>query len=399
MQLHAGIFSPSHTAGGLEVRLQDEAAVLAGLGARSSWYAPAFAGKEKLREGFERHGCDLVDLPLADPFRHWRWRNLQMLRLRRQARALRHHRLDLGHVALSWTSNGLAQALALSEAGIPFVTAIHNYFPPTSLAPWTRDAATRALAGARTIYAVSGSSLSAFMEIFEPCLPPAVHLDVVENGIDLRRFQGGPERHPEPRGALGLGPGAMLLVFAGRLDEKKRPHLAVEILAALRSLGVDAHLLLLGEGPLEDRVHSLAASLDVADACHLPGHCPDPERYYRAADLFLLPSRSEGLPLAMLEASACGAIPAGYPVPGVADVILDGVTGLALVESDAMASARHLAARWQDTQAWSALQQRVMESTRTRFGQEAMRSRLAQLYRRTFPGLLGEAAGKPARTP
>ena len=89
MQLRAGIFSPSHTAGGLEVRLQDEAAVLAGLGARSWWFAPAFAGKEKLREGFDRHGCELVDLELSDPFRHWRWRNLQMMRLRRQARALR----------------------------------------------------------------------------------------------------------------------------------------------------------------------------------------------------------------------------------------------------------------------------------------------------------------------
>jgi glycosyltransferase involved in cell wall biosynthesis len=398
MQLRAGIFSPSHTAGGLEVRLQDEAAVLAGLGVRSWWFAPPFDGKEKLQPGFDCHGCELVDLQLADPFRRWRWRQLRMMRLRHQARALRHHRLDLGHVALSWTSNGLAQALALSEAGIPFVVAIHNYFPPTTLVPWTRAAATRALAGARTIYAVSGSSLSAFLDIFEPCLPPQVHLDVVENGIDLHRFTGSPGRQPEPRQALGLGPEAMLMVFAGRLDEKKRPHLAVEILAALRGLGVDAHLLLLGDGPLADRARSLAASLGVGHACHLPGHCPDPERFYRAADLFLLPSRSEGLPLAMLEASACGAIPTGYPVPGVADVILDGVTGLLLAESDAMASARHLAESWRDPQGWSQLQQRVLEATRSRFGQETMRSRLAQLYRRTFPGLLGDSAA-PAGTP
>lgn len=391
MEPRAGIFSPSFAAGGLEVRLQEEAAVLAELGAHCSWFAPAFPGKEQLRDGFRRHGCEVVDLELADPFRHWHWRRLQMARLRLQARSLRRYRLQCAHVALSWTNSGLTQALACSEAAIPYVAAVHNYFPVARLSPWTHSAATRAFRGARAIYAVSRSALDAFVEIYDGCLPADVALCVIENGIDLDRFRGTVARAAGPRAETGASPDTLFLVFAGRLDEKKRPHLAVELLAELHRSGVDALLVLLGTGPLEPRVLSLAGQLGVSDRVHVLGHCADPERFYGAADAIILPSRSEGLPLALLEAAACGALPIGYPVPGITDVIEDGHNGLLLDLHSAERSARHIADHWRRRDGWTAMVATAMRTARERHSRPLMRQRLLELYRRTFPELPGRS--------
>ena len=168
MQLRAGIFSASHLAGGLEVRLQEEAAVLEDLGLSSSWFCPPFAGKDQLRAGFEQHRCEMVDLDLADPFRSWRFRLLLMKFLEFQGRQLRRRHLDFAHVALSWTNAGLAQALACSAAGVPFVVAVLVYLSsPSYIMPLFTTSTGHLLLGIAGVWMAMGIFVMKKMMNFE----------------------------------------------------------------------------------------------------------------------------------------------------------------------------------------------------------------------------------------
>ena len=129
---------------------------------------------------------------------------------------------------------------------------------------------------------------------------------VVENGVDTEEF-----RPDGPRAERTDDP---LLVVVGRLAYPKAQDVAVRALA--RVTDRRARLRLVGEGPDHDILASLAQELGVADRVELIGAVPDPAPHVRAADVVLLPSLSEALSLAMLEAMACGAAIVATEVPG-----------------------------------------------------------------------------------
>ena len=106
--------------------------------------------------------------------------------------------------------------------------------------------------------------------------------------------------------------------------------------------GVDAVLLIIGEGPLLARLQETARAAGVADRVQFLGRVDRIVEYYRACDMFVLPSteRAEAFGLVQLEAMACGKpvvntwVPSGVPV-----VSLNGVTGLTVAPKDASALA------------------------------------------------------------
>ncbi|MCP4500938.1 MAG: glycosyltransferase family 4 protein [Deltaproteobacteria bacterium] len=108
------------------------------------------------------------------------------------------------------------------------------------------------------------------------------------------------------RKALGLDENAPLAVTIGNLKLQKDPLLHVRILEAWRKLEPDAELFFVGDGPLRKETESLAKTLHVEDALHLPGFVSDPLMALEAADVFLLASAWEGLPRASLEAILAG---------------------------------------------------------------------------------------------
>ena len=95
-------------------------------------------------------------------------------------------------------------------------------------------------------------------------------------------------------------------VTIGNLKAQKDPLFHVEILAAWRRLDAQARLVFLGDGPLRDEVDKRARALGVRDALELPGFVEDVRPYLADADVFLLASSWEGLPCAVLEATAAG---------------------------------------------------------------------------------------------
>ncbi len=152
-------------------------------------------------------------------------------------------------------------------------------------------------------------------------------LHVVPNGVPLPPPPD-PQRREAVRSRLGCAPDETLLLAAGRHTELKNYDLLVDAAADLRDAGRAVRLVLAGEGPLTDEYRARAEARYFTDRLSLPGNVDDLADLMRAADVFVIPSRFEGLSLVMLEAMACGLPVAGTRIPGVTDLIDDGVSGV-----------------------------------------------------------------------
>ena len=116
-------------------------------------------------------------------------------------------------------------------------------------------------------------------------------------------------------------PNGPVVVANGRLSSVKGFDVLVRAHALVRSRGVAHRLRIMGEGPQRGRLEELVRELDVADTVELAGHVANPYPSIARADLFVLSSRLEGMPLTLLEALALGA-------PVVASECSSGVTEL-----------------------------------------------------------------------
>ncbi len=173
--------------------------------------------------------------------------------------------------------------------------------------------------------------------------PPA-KTRVVPPGIDRALFRpgGGPGGRAADRAAVGLT-SRYVLAFVGRLQPLKGPDVAVRTLAALRRRhpGPDVELLVVG-GPSGNGdgepagLRRLAAAEGVGERVRfLPAQPHDQLAHlYRAADLVLMPSRSESFGLVALEAQACGTPVVAARVGGLLHAVGDGTTGLLLPDHD-----------------------------------------------------------------
>jgi D-inositol-3-phosphate glycosyltransferase len=168
---------------------------------------------------------------------------------------------------------------------------------------------------------------------------------VVPPGVDHAFF--GPGHRPQARRALGLPVGAPLLLFVGRIQPLKGADVAVRALAALGD-DVGAHLVVVG-GPSGPRGEEhLAALQGLVRDLGLSGrvHFEDPQphellsTYYRAADVCVVPSRSESFGLVALEAAACGTPVVASAVGGLTTLVEDGRTGYLVEPSTPEAFAR-----------------------------------------------------------
>ena len=112
------------------------------------------------------------------------------------------------------------------------------------------------------------------------------------------------------------------LVAAGRLSKQKGFDILLEAMALVRNSLPNSQLTILGEGDLRSELLAQRERLSLNEAVHLPGFQSNPFPYFKHADLFVLPSRFEGLPLVVLEALAVGTPVVASDCPGALREIL-----------------------------------------------------------------------------
>ena len=176
---------------------------------------------------------------------------------------------------------------------------------------------------------------------------PPERIELAPPGVEHALFS--PGNQDGARAALGLGRGPVLL-FVGRIQPLKRPLVAVETMACLAR--ADARLLVVG-GPsgvegeveyqrLQDRIRDLGLADRVSLVPPRPHHWLS--TYYRAADVVLVPSRSESFGLVALEAAASGTPVVAAPVGGLRSVVDHGRTGFLVDDANPEAFATQVAA-------------------------------------------------------
>lgn len=148
---------------------------------------------------------------------------------------------------------------------------------------------------------------------------------VIPNAVDVADFAG------KPREAAGKRIG-----FIGRLDPIKRVE---DLVAALSLLKGDYTLDIFGQGRERAQIQSMISRLDLEDRAILRGEIAGSAAALAKIDVLALPSDAEGFGLVLIEAMAAGVPVIGTNVPGICDVIEDGVSGLLVPPRDPRALA------------------------------------------------------------
>jgi glycosyltransferase involved in cell wall biosynthesis len=144
---------------------------------------------------------------------------------------------------------------------------------------------------------------------------------VLPNPIDFERIHAAMS---EPAMRSGAGP---QLLAAGRLSREKGFDLLLNALVAVRERFPEAHLILAGAGPEESALKLLCRELGLENAVCFAGHVDQPYKYFAATTLFVLSSRHEGMPNALLEAAAAGLPLSTTPASGGVVDLLHGRPG------------------------------------------------------------------------
>lgn len=151
----------------------------------------------------------------------------------------------------------------------------------------------------------------------------------IANGIDSARFAPAlPEQRDELRRQLGLPQDCPIALFAGRLESQKAADVLLRAWKQVHAHQPEALLLLAGDGSLRTELEALSRSLRIQDAVRFLGQTDHMLAWYQSADLFVLPSWSEGMSNALLEAMACGLMPAATAIPGTTEVVTHEREGL-----------------------------------------------------------------------
>jgi len=120
------------------------------------------------------------------------------------------------------------------------------------------------------------------------------------------------------------------LIYVGVLERRKQIDRMLQALAGVCHLGFQASLLIVGEGNQKRKLENLSLRLGLSGRVSFLGHREDIQNMMNQAEFFILTSKNEGIPCAMLEAMACGLIPISRDVADVSDIVVNGSTGILL---------------------------------------------------------------------
>jgi glycosyltransferase involved in cell wall biosynthesis len=182
-------------------------------------------------------------------------------------------------------------------SGVPVIHTEDGFGPEEALGQKFRRVLTRRLA-LRRAYRVIAPSRTLVDIMRNTWKLPEDRIEFIPNGIDIETFGPG-----ERARSFGIPPGRIVVGSVGSLTTTKRHDLLIDLCAAV-SNGCQITLLIAGEGPARGALERKAKSLGLDLV--LPGFQKDPRQVYRSVDLFALTSRTEQMPLSLLEAMSCG---------------------------------------------------------------------------------------------
>ncbi len=207
---------------------------------------------------------------------------------------------------------------------------------------------------------------------------PRNFVHVVHNGVHM----------PQEVKALNLREkysfpkSAVVIVSAGRLEDQKGFDLLVEVGVMAKKLGHDWRIVVAGKGKLHGHLQQMAAQAGLNDRFILAGFQEDMPGFVSGSDVFVLPSRYEGMPNAALEAMALGRACVVTRVNGAEELIEDGVSGMLVPPDDAEALFDALSTIIADNEARKRMEEAAMRRVSEHFSIRAMIDQLEEIFGR-----------------
>jgi len=162
---------------------------------------------------------------------------------------------------------------------------------------------------------------------------PRERIHVIRNGVHFGRFAG--PRVNAARASFGLpGESGLVLGAVGRLVDVKDHANLIDAVAVLRQRGRDVMAVIAGDGPLRAALLAQIARLGLERHVRLLGHRADVEAVFAGIDVFVQPSKSEGMSNTILEAMASGLPAIATHVGGADEMVIDGETGILVPPAD-----------------------------------------------------------------
>lgn len=149
-------------------------------------------------------------------------------------------------------------------------------------------------------------------------------IKVIPNGVDLKEFGLREFKKTESK----------KIIFVGRLFPNKGIQYLVEAAPIILARHPDVEFIIIGKGPMETELKKLIGRLNVEHAFRFLGIVPSVPEIMRECDIFVRPSLTEGMPLTILEAMACGLPIIASKIPGTSEVVKDGETGILIKPGD-----------------------------------------------------------------
>lgn len=170
------------------------------------------------------------------------------------------------------------------------------------------------------------------------------------------------------------------LVMVGRLDVVKGHHVAIEAVSS-QHIPQNVHLHIVGSGPCETEIETLAKDRGIANRAHILGFRRNVYSYIAHCDVLLMPSLHEGLPYTLLEAMALGIPILASRVGGLAEVIQEERTGLLVPPQDAEALTQAILRLYKDPALRSQLGEQARRLQQTNYSLQAMTEGYLAIYR------------------
>jgi glycosyltransferase involved in cell wall biosynthesis len=247
-----------------------------------------------------------------------------------------------------------------------------------------RILANRLLLGRRDRVVAVGEAVRQALIVNEG-LPPG-RVEVVYNGIDTCTFGRDEARREPVRRELGLDRDNFVILQVARLDYLKDHATAVHTMSRVVAKVPRARLVLVGQGPEETTIRTLVEREGLEDKVLFLGLRQDVARLLQAADVFLLTSISEGIPLTLIEAMAAGLPIVCTNVGGTSEVVGDGETGYLAPAKDEERLAACLAKLANDPGLRQHLGTAGQQRAREVFDEPQMAARYAEVYRGMLHG-------------
>jgi glycosyltransferase involved in cell wall biosynthesis len=306
------------------------------------------------------------------PFDVTKWRKVKQL--------MAAEGVDLVHAhGTRASSNTLWAARRL---GIPLVYTVHGWSFHDDQPFWVRRLriwGERWITGRSALnIAVSASNRQTGVDQI-----PGFQAVVVNNGIDQRKFS--PARSfTDVRGELNIPRDAVLLLFLARFTAHKQPLTLIRAFHEAVGKMPELRLLMVGEGDEKEAGIRLATELGLGDKVHFSPFRQDVPDVLAAADIYVLPSLWEGLPIGLLEAMAMRKAVIGTKVDGTREVLQDGENGLMVEPGDAGALAAAILRLAGDQGLRESMGARAVETVRDRFNAAVMTKEIENIYNITW---------------